>query len=108
MRTSQPSGGVEVSRPKGALVVTQAPGCAWRGETWEAAAVAFSTDFRAGCPALMGTRGPPWCAFLSAALRRGGEPGWSAPRAGAPGPLPTCPGSIPGAAAELRADLPLK
>lgn len=87
-------------------MVTQAPGSGW--ENREAAAAAFSTDFRAGCPALMGTRGPPWCSFLLAALRQGGEPGLSALRAGAPGPLPTWPSSLPGAAAELRADLPLK
>ena len=43
-----------IAATKGALVVTQAPGGGW--ENREAAAAAFSTDFRAGCPALMGTR----------------------------------------------------
>lgn len=115
MRMSQPRGGLGEC----------GPGCdhkghisgyigSW-GKTREAAAAAATpaaTDFRPGSPGLKGRRGPPWCPPLLCRAPPGGEAGWSAPG----GPSWTSTGLsrslpalfLPGAAAEHRADLPLK
>lgn len=96
---------------KGTLVVT----CRLLGGNPEATAAAAAspatTDFRPASPGLTRRRGPALVRLPSrcagGAGRRGGQaPGWPSWTPGQPVPFPAL--FLPGAAAEHRADLPLK
>lgn len=91
---------------KGTLVVT----CRLLGKNSEAASPA-ATNFRPGSPGLTRSWGPalvhlPSRCTSGAGSRGGQAPGWPSWTPGPPAPLPAL--SLPGAAAEHRADLPLK